>query len=392
MPRGPDPGGGRVAGERGRPPVTRVLVLNERDPLHPKAGGAEVHVAEIFARIAARGAEVTLASSRFAGAAVREEVRGMRVQRIGRVPLYYPRAAWVCARDTRRERYDVVVECLNKLPFLAPLYSAAPVLGLCHHLFGGTAFLQASWPVAAGVWSVERLVPRVYRKSHLVVISESTRRDLIRRGVAAERIEVHHPGTRQPGFEPPGPSQRRHRVAYVGRLERYKKVDVVLRAAARLVERFPELQIDIIGRGSDRARLERVAAEVGLADRTHFAGFVSDDERDGLLAAARVCVCPSAKEGWGLSVIESNALGTPNVATDAPGLRDSVRDGETGFLVPDGDVEAFAARMGSLLGDDALAERMSAAAIAWSRDFDWDRTAARMEASLEAVQRESRSG
>jgi glycosyltransferase involved in cell wall biosynthesis len=180
-------------------------------------------------------------------------------------------------------------------------------------------------------------------------------------------------------------------VAYVGRLERYKKVDVVLRAAARLVERFPELQIDIIGRGSDRARLERVAAEVGLADRTHFAGFVSDDERDRLLAAARVCVCPSAKEGWGLSVIESNALGTPNVATDAPGLRDSVRDGETGFLVPEGDVEAFAARMGSLLGDDTLAERMSAAAIAWSRDFDWDRTAARMEASLEAVQRESRS-
>jgi glycosyltransferase involved in cell wall biosynthesis len=371
--------------------VTRVLVLNERDPLHPKAGGAETHVAEIFARIAARGAEITLASSRFAGAAARDEVRGMRVHRIGRMPFYYPRATRVCARDTRRDRYDVVVECLNKLPFLAPLYSAAPVLGLCHHLFGETAFLQVPWPVAAAVWSIERLVPRVYRKSHLVVISESTRDDLIRRGVEPGRIEVHHPGIRQPGFEPPGVSQRRHRVAYVGRLERYKRVDVLLRAAAHLVGRFPEMRIDIIGRGSDRARLERVAAEVGLADRTHFAGFVSDEERDRLLAAARVCVCPSVKEGWGLTVIESNALGTPNVATDAPGLRDSVRDGETGFLVPEADVEAFAARMGSLLGDDALAERMAAAAIAWSRDFDWDRAAARMEASLDAVQRESRS-
>jgi len=372
--------------------VTRVLVLNERDPLHPKAGGAEIHVAEIFARIAARGAQVTLATSRFAGAAARDEVRGMRVQRLGRLPFYYPRAAWVCARDTRRERYDVVVECLNKLPFLAPLYSAAPVLGLCHHLFGETAFLQVSWPVAAAVWSVERFVPRVYGSGHLVVISESTRGDLIRRGVAADRIEVHHPGIRPPSFEPPGLPERRHRVAYVGRLERYKKVDVVLRAAARLIERFPDLQIDIIGRGSDRARLERVAAEVGLADRTRFAGFVSDEERDRLLAGARVCVCPSTKEGWGLTVIESNALGTPNVATDAPGLRDSVRDGETGFLVPDGDVETFAARIGALLGDDALAERMSAAAVAWSRGFDWDRAAARMEASLEAVQRESRAG
>jgi glycosyltransferase involved in cell wall biosynthesis len=314
--------------------VTRVLVLNERDPLHPKAGGAEIHVAEIFGRIAARGAQVTLATSGFPGAPSRDEVQGMQVQRVGRVPLYYPRAAWICARDTRRRRYDVVVECLNKLPFLAPLYSAAPVLGLGHHLFGETAFLQVSWPVAAAVWSVERLVPRVYRRSHLVVISESTRGDLIRRGVAADRIEVHHPGIRPPSFEPPVASERQHRVAYVGRLEPYKQVDIVLRAAARLVERFPALQIDIIGRGSDRARLERLAAELGLADRTHFAGFASDEERDRLLAGARVCVCPSTKEGWGLTVIESNALGTPNVTTDAPGLRDSVRDGETGFLVP----------------------------------------------------------
>jgi glycosyltransferase involved in cell wall biosynthesis len=372
--------------------VTRVLVLNERDPLHPKAGGAEIHVAEIFGRLAARGAQVTLATSRFAGAPARQEVQGMRVRRVSRLPLYYPSAAWVCARETRGGRYDVVVECLNKLPFLAPLYSAAPVLGLCHHLFGETAFLQVPWPVAAAVWSVERLVPRVYRHRHLVVISESTRGDLIRRGVAPERIEVHHPGIRTPSFEPPRVSERQHRVAYVGRLEPYKKVDVLLRAAARLVERFPALQIDVIGRGSDRARLERVAAEVGLAERTHFAGFVSDEERDRLLAGARACICPSVKEGWGLTVIESNALGTPNVTTDAPGLRDSVRDGETGFLVPDGDVEAFAARIGDLLGDDALAERMSAAALAWSRGFDWDRAAARMEASLEAVQREGRTG
>jgi glycosyltransferase involved in cell wall biosynthesis len=372
--------------------VTRVLVLNERDPLHPKAGGAEIHVAEIFSRLAARGAEVTLAACGFAGAAARDEVRGMRVLRLGRLPIYYPRAAWTCARDTHRRRYDVVVDCLNKLPFLAPLYSAAPVLGLCHHLFGEAAFLQVPWPVAAAVWSVERLVPRVYARGRLVVISESTRSDLIQRGVPPERIEVHHPGIRRPAFEPPGLSERGHRVAYVGRLEPYKKVDVLLRAAARLVKRFPDLHLDIIGRGSDRARLEGVAAEVGVAGHTRFAGFVSDEERDRLLASARVCVCPSTKEGWGLTVIESNALGTPNVTTDAPGLRDSVRDAQTGFLVPGGDVEAFAARIGALLADDALAARMSAAALAWSRGFDWDRAAARMETSLEALLREGRAG
>ena len=370
--------------------MMRIFVLNERDPLHPRAGGAEIHVAEIFARLAARGAAVTLASCHFAGAPQRAEVRGMRVRRLGRLPFYYARAAQTCASETRGGHYDVVVECLNKMPFLAPLYSTAPVLGLCHHLFGEAAFLQVAWPVAAAVWSVERLVPRVYRGGRLVVISESTRDDLVERGVAPDRLEVHHPGIRRPTFQPPEISERSHRVAYLGRLERYKKVDVLLRAAARLVAQFPALRLDIIGRGGDRARLERLADDLGLGSRIRFHGFAADAERDRLLAAARVCVCPSTKEGWGLTVIESNALGTPNVATDAPGLRDSVREAETGFLVADGDIAAFADRIATLLADDVIAARMSSAAIEWSRRFDWDCAADRMEAALATLLREER--
>jgi glycosyltransferase involved in cell wall biosynthesis len=93
-------------------------------------------------------------------------------------------------------------------------------------------------------------------------------------------------------------------------------------------------------------------------------------------------VCASTKEGFGLTVIEANAVGTPNVAADAPGLRDTVRDGETGFLVAAGDVAQFAARIESLLGDDALALRMSRAALAWSQGFDWETAADAMERSL----------
>ncbi|MDH5306879.1 MAG: glycosyltransferase family 4 protein [Myxococcales bacterium] len=365
--------------------MIRVLLLNERDPLHPRAGGAETHVAEIFGRLARAGFEVNLASCSFDAAPRRAEVSGMHVERLGRVPSYYARAAWACARDTRRGRYDVVVECLNKLPFLAPLYSAVPTLGLCHHLFGGTAFRQVAWPLAATVWCAERLVPRVYRGERLVAISDSTRDDLVRRGVNPDRIEVHLPGIRRPDIEPIPILRREPRIAYVGRLERYKNVDVLLRAVAGLAGRFPALRLDIVGRGSDRARLEALARELGITERTAFRGFVADAERDRLLACARVCVCPSSKEGWGLTVIESNAVGTPNVASDAPGLRDSVRDGETGFLVAERDVAALADRIAALLGDDALAERMSAAAVAWSQRFDWGRAADQMRATLEAA-------
>jgi glycosyltransferase involved in cell wall biosynthesis len=366
----------------------RALILNERDPRHPKAGGAEVHVAEIFGRLAARGHQVVLASSSFPGAPPREQVQGLEVRRLGGLPLYYPRAAWACRAWTRAGRFDVVVECLNKLPFLSPLYARAPVLGLCHHLFGEAAFLQVSWPVAAAVFAVERLVPRAFRRARFAVISESTRDDLVRRGVDAARIEVHHPGIRWPAQPPLPLPARGRRIVYVGRLERYKNVDLLLRALARLSPRFPDAELAVVGQGADRARLERLAGELGIAARVRFTGFVDDAERDRLLAAARVCVCASAKEGWGLTVIEANALGTPNVASDAPGLRDSVRDGETGFLAPPGDERVFAERIGALLADDALAARMSEAARAFARRFDWERAADQMEAALARALRE----
>lgn len=360
----------------------RVLLLNERDPGHPRAGGAEVHVDEIFRRLVPKGFRVTQLCSAFAGGAEEEERHGMRIRRVGGLPFYYLQAARACARETREGRVDVVVDCLNKLPFLSPLYSRAPVLALCHHLFGETAFRQVAWPIAAAVWSVERWIPWVYRRSLFVAISESTRDDLVRRGLDPAQVEVHHPGIRRPDLPAPEMTERGARVAYVGRIERYKNVDVLIRAVASLRPRFPDLELVVIGEGGDRPRLERLCQTLGATSCVRFVGFVSEAEKDRWLASSRVCVCPSAKEGWGLTVIESNAVGTPNVATDAPGLRDSVRDGETGYLVAEGDVEAFAARIGTLLADDALATRMSRAARLWSERFDWDRAAEQMALAL----------
>jgi glycosyltransferase involved in cell wall biosynthesis len=235
------------------------------------------------------------------------------------------------------------------------------------------------------VYAMESMIPRIYRNVPFVAISQSTRTDLIERVIAPDHIEVHHCGIRQPSFPPAVGSVRGARIAYVGRLARYKQIDVLLRATAKLVERFPGLQLDIIGKGADSEYLADIARDEGIGDRTHFHGFVDDEERDRLIATARVCVCPSTKEGWGLTVIESNALGTPVVATDAPGLRDSVEDDRTGFLVPDRDVDAFADRIGRLLADDALWRRMSDAALEWSRLFDWDVAAEQMGRSLEAA-------
>jgi glycosyltransferase involved in cell wall biosynthesis len=312
------------------------------------------------------------------------------VRRLGGLALYYPRVAAMCARETRTGAFDVVVECLNKVPFFSPVYSRAPVLALCHHLFGEVAFRQVAWPIAATVWAAERLIPPLYRGLPFITISESSRDDLIARGIPAADIRVSHCGVEPTTIAVDVDRLRPLRVAYMGRLAAYKRVDVLLRAMARLSDRFPQAEILVVGRGAARAELERLARELGIADRTRFTGFVSDEERDALLAECRVCVCASEKEGWGLTVIESNRLGTPVVASDAPGLRDSVRDGETGLLAPYGDVDAFAAAIGRLLEDDDLALRMSRAALRWSEHFDWDRAAAEMADSIELARKASR--
>jgi glycosyltransferase involved in cell wall biosynthesis len=361
----------------------RVLVLNERDPQHPKAGGAEIHVAEIFRRLAAQGYEITLAASGFRDGAAVDEIDGMRIWRLGGIPTYYLRVAYTTFRETRKGNFDVVVECLNKVPFYSPVYSAAPVLAICHHLFGEVAFQQVPWPVAAAVWSTELLIPSLYKKLPFVAISESSEADLIKRGVDADWVRVSHCGIEPTQVVADTETPRKMRISYVGRLEVYKNVDIMLLACAALTSRFPDLEIYVIGKGVARESLEALAKDLGIDDRTHFTGFISNEERDQLIAETRVCVCPSEKEGWGLTIIESNALGTPVVATNTDGLRDSVRDGETGYLVEHRNVEGFRDRIGELLENDALAAEMSSHALAWSKTFDWDRATTEMAAAID---------
>jgi glycosyltransferase involved in cell wall biosynthesis len=185
--------------------------------------------------------------------------------------------------------------------------------------------------------------------------------------------------------------ERPPRIVYLGRLEAYKRVDLLLRALVTLHPRHPELELLIVGRGAEREGLERLAKELGVADHVRFAGFVDDEERDRLVASALLAVCPSVKEGWGITITECNALGVPVVATDAPGLRDAVLDGETGVLVPDGAPETFTHRLaeaiGALLEDRERLERQASNARDFSRRFDWDISAEQMARAIEAAVR-----
>ena len=365
----------------------RILLVNWNDRENPHAGGAEIHLHEIFGRLARGGHKIDLVTSGWPGAAPAAELDGMRVQRHGGRHGFALRARAAVCRLLETNRYDVVVEDINKLPLFLAGLTERPFCALVPHLFGTTAFLEASWPIAAVVWGAERAIPRAYRRAWFHAISDSTREDLVWRGVPSERVEVIYPGVDATWYAPDAavPRTREPTFLYVGRLKRYKGVEIALRALALARRTRPDLTLDVAGQGDDRVRLERVARALGLGAAARFLGFVSDEDKRRLLRRSWAVILVSPKEGWGISNVEAAACATPALASDSPGLQESVRHGETGFLVPHGDVSALAERMLALAADPALVERLGHGARRFAEQLSWERAARATEAHLDRV-------
>jgi len=224
----------------------------------------------------------------------------------------------------------------------------------------------------------------VYRSTSFEVISQGTARDLERRGVDRERIRVIHPGIDHAVYVPAMTDERATRptILFVGRLKKYKGIDVVLRAAAILAARHLPLRLEIAGKGDDRGRLEKLVDDLDLRDAVTFLGWIPDAEKVRRLQRAWVAVYPSPKEGWGLVNIEAAACGTPVVASDSPGLRESVREGHSGFLVSHNDATAWANALEPLVRDAEASGRLRAAAIQYASRFSWDRAIGATESHL----------
>lgn len=365
----------------------RILLLNWQDRDNPQAGGAETHLHEIFGRLAAAGHDVRAVVGGWPGAAPRTTLDGIEIRRAGGRYTYPVRVRRAVVEELARRPADVVVEDINKIPLYTPSWLTAPVIALVPHLFGTTAFEEATWPVGAAVWLAERGIPRVYRHVPFQAISRGTADDLAARGVDRERIRVIVPGIDHATFGPAGPGARDEEatILYVGRLKRYKGIDVLLQAVGRLAAQGRGARLLIVGRGDDRRRLERVAGRLGIRDRVRFLGYVDEAEKVRRLQGAWVAAYPSPKEGWGIANVEAAACGTPVVASDSPGLRESVRDGESGFLVAHNDVDAWSAALARLLDDPGLRTRLGEGGVRHAAGFSWDRAAEETERHIRDV-------
>jgi glycosyltransferase involved in cell wall biosynthesis len=364
----------------------RLLVVNWQDRENPEAGGAEQHLHEIFGRLAARGHAVTLLCSGWDGAPARARLDGMDVHRVGTRYTFPLHAYPYFRRHLALAAHDVLVEDVNKIPLYTPRWGARRVMTVVPHLFGTTAFEVSPAPIAAMVWAAELPLRALYGALPFEAISESTADDLVARGIPRSAIRVIYCGIDSQRFTPdPTARSPRPLFAYLGRLKKYKGVDIVLRAFAALAR--DDAILEIAGTGDHRAALEVLARSLDLGDRVRFLGFVSESEKLALLRRAWAMALASPKEGWGITNLEAAACATPVVASDSPGIRESVRDGETGFLVPHGDVDAMSRAMARIAQSPALVQSLGEGGRRFATTFTWDRAADETEAHLKELVR-----
>lgn len=357
----------------------RILVVNWQDRTHPQSGGAEVHLHEIFGRIAAMGHDVTLLCCGHDGAKAEELLDGIRVIRVGRRPTFnYSVPLWWMSHGAG-QKFDIVVDDINKIPFYTPLYVKRPILALVHHFFGDSIFREVGWAAGMYVKVFEDRIARVYRSTPICVVSESTKNECIDRGIPAGNISVVYNAIDHRRF-PMRVTEKAGvpTIVYFGRLKKYKSIDHVITALKNVRETIPDARLEILGTGDERSELERLVQSLGLSDAVTFHGFVNDDEKSRFLSSAHVVVNSSIKEGWGITNIEANACGTPVISADVPGLRDSVRNGTSGLLYPYGDISALSKVLTRILVDHAERQRLSDGAVAWASTFTWERSAREM--------------
>ncbi len=335
--------------------------------------------------MAAHGARVTLLTSRPHSAAREELVEGVCIRRYGGTFGVYPLALLWLLRH--RATIDWLVDCQNGIPFFSPLVlkRRVSVVFLIFHVHQEQFDVYFRWPFnRLGQWLEGPASRAVYGSRPIVVISPSTRAEVRQKLKLKGNIFVVPCGMDHPLRPLMAAQTSEPRIACVGRLVPHKQMHLLLAALPEVLAAHATLTVDIAGAGPVLDDLREQADSLGITSSVRFHGRVSDRSREHLLGQAWLTVNPSVGEGWGLSVIEANACGTPAIAFRVPGLRDAVVDGETGWLVePETSLAPAIMRALTILADPVEGAEWTERALAWSRRFDWTGSTMRIEALLE---------
>lgn len=355
--------------------MKRVVIFNKRDIKNSTWGGGDTYVHEI-AKGLAQKYKVILLTIGYQGASPVEIIDGVEVHRIGfnitlgrlLLPFYFKR---------HFAKADLVIDSVTVIPWFSPLFAPHRSLMIFYQLVGDIFYQELPPIVAHLAFLMEPLLYKIYKKTPVVTISLSSRDALANLGLSdSNLVHIATPGIPssliQQG-EQTG-AQREPIIICLSRVVAYKGIQYAIMALPRILKEVPEAKLIVIGKGPYLPKLIQLTDKLGLAQYVTFVGYLSEAEKIEMLKRARVLVFPSKREGWGINILEANALRVPAVGWDSPGIKDAIRDGDTGFLVPPGSIDLLADRVVTLLMDDTCWNRMSLNAFAWAKEHTWENT------------------
>ena len=352
------------------PRGVHVLVLTDRDWTHPQGGGTGTNLFGQVSRWLAWGHRVSMIACAYPGCEPYEQHGNLTIHRVGGRSTVFPRTIWRQWRGLVPDA-DVTLEVVNGITFLTPLWLRGPRVTLVHHIHRDHYVREMGRAGSVAAWALETAPLKVlYRGSRFLTISNAAADDIAALGIPRDSIEMNYIGVEADAYAP-GRRADHPMLLYLGRLKRYKRIELLL----DVLEQIPEATLEMAGEGDHREAIEHEIARRGLAPRVLMHGHVSEEKKLELLQRAWVNMTASSAEGWCLTVMEAGACETPSVAMAVGGLPESIADGDTGLLAHT--PEELVEKTRLLVQDAELRDRLGARARERAREFTWDRTAER---------------
>jgi glycosyltransferase involved in cell wall biosynthesis len=345
-------------------------MLNWRDPENPLAGGAERVTEGYMAALVERGHEVFWYANEFPGCKPATVIRGIHIVRGGTVGKSILAARrWYHAQP----KFDLVIDQHHGIPWLAPWWSGTNCVAYIHEVLGPIwdAFYKFPWNNIGR--TQERWTHWLYRNVLFWTANESTRDQLLKHGV--KRVQIIRYGVHTaalPSLEPKRLTPPL-KLIVVSRLAPNKRIDHAIETVAALKTMGIPATMRIVGGGEIEKILRATVSECNLQDEVTFMGPLREVEKDAVMRESHLLLHTSQREGWGLNVIEANAMGTPAAVYPVAGLRESTLDNETGVLARGETPELLAARIAELVAAPDLYQKIRTAAWERAKTFHWSK-------------------
>ena len=344
-----------------------ILWLAHRDPQNPRAGGAERTIYEVCIRLINKGHKIVLLTGGWKGSVPVENLGGIEIHRFGKnigphlaLPIFL-----------LKHHYDQVVDDLgHAVPWISPTILNKHNIVFFRHLHARSLPGQVKLIIAKFITAIERCYFIIYHDTVFMTESTTSKNDLIKLGIKEDEIILNPPGVDFNLFHPSVktiyPS-----LVYFGGLRKYKRPQEILYVLKTLIEKFGDLKLFIIGTGPEEQGMKRLANEFNVQNFIEFKGRISKEELRDIVASSWVNVHTSITEGWGYSILEASAAGTPTVAYNVPGVRDAVEDGLNGIKVKDGDRKALEEAAFTILTNP---EKWWSSSVKVAEKYSWDKT------------------